>query len=113
MKQAMAQPEPATPPKPLLKDRLQRLIVEYGSLALWVYFGIFALVLVGFAAAISFGVDVRGAAGAAGTWGAAYVATKLTQPLRILATLVLTPFVVRLERRVRRRGRPSQPPPQP
>ncbi|HEY3496494.1 MAG TPA: hypothetical protein VGK73_17540, partial [Polyangiaceae bacterium] len=67
---------PGTPP---LKDRLQKLLVEYGSLALWVYFGIFAVVLVGFATAISLGVEVESAAGTAGTWGAAYLATKLTQ----------------------------------
>jgi hypothetical protein len=36
------------------------------------------------------------------------VATKLTQPLRILATLVVTPFIVRITRRAR--GRRSVPP---
>lgn len=82
-----------------MKERLQKLLVEYGSLGLWVYFAIFALVLIGFALAIQLGVDVDGAAGTAGTWGAAYVATKLTQPLRILATLVVTPLVVRVARR--------------
>ena len=69
------------------------MLVEYGQLALWVYFGIFALVLVGFALAIQFGADVDTAAGVAGTWGAAYVATKLTQPLRIAATFALTPII--------------------
>ena len=98
-----------SPSNPSLKERLQKLFVEYGSFAVWVYFGIFALVLVGFAAAIRLGVDVKGAAGAAGTWGAAYLATKLTQPLRILATLVLTPIVVRVVRRMKR-TRDAEPP---
>ena len=68
-------------------------MVEYGSLAIWVYFAIFFIVLVGFAIAIKSGVKVESAAGTAGVWGAAWVSTKLTQPLRILATLALTPFV--------------------
>jgi hypothetical protein len=87
-----------------LKERLQKALVEYGSLALWVYFAIFVLVLVGFATAIGLGLDVESSAGTAGTWGAAYVATKLTQPLRILATLAVTPIVVHVARRWRRPG---------
>jgi hypothetical protein len=104
---------PATTPSTpkTLKDRLRQLLVEYGSLALWVYFGIFAVVLVGFAVAILSGAKVESAAGTAGTWGAAYLATKLTQPLRILATLVLTPLVVRVVRRVKRRGHDDPQPP--
>jgi hypothetical protein len=89
----------AEAPKVPLGERLKRLGAEYGQLALWVYFGIFALVFVGFALAIRAGVEVEGAAGSAGVWGAAYVATKLTQPLRIAATLALTPVVMTLWRR--------------
>ena len=96
----------APTPKVPLKDRLKQLMVEYGSLALWVYFGIFAVVLVGFALAIRFGMNVESAAGTAGVWGAAWVSTKLTQPLRILATLALTPVVMQVLRRIKR-----QPPP--
>jgi hypothetical protein len=87
--------------RPPLKERLRQALIEYGSLALWVYFAIFALVLIGFATAIRLGVKVEGTAGTAGTWGAAYVATKLTQPLRILATLAVTPIVVRVARRLK------------
>jgi hypothetical protein len=87
--------------RPPLKERLRQALIEYGSLAIWVYFAIFVLVLVGFATAIRFGVKVEGIAGTAGTWGAAYVATKLTQPLRILATLAVTPLAVRIARRVK------------
>jgi hypothetical protein len=91
-----------TSPAPPLKDRLQKLLAEYGSTGIWVYFGIFAIVLVGFATAIKLGANVESAAGTAGTWGAAWVATKLTQPLRILATLLVTPFLVRILRREKR-----------
>ena len=88
--------------KPSTAERLKLLLSEYGPVALWVYFGVFALVFAGFAGAIHFGVDVEGAAATASVWGAAYVATKLTQPLRIAATLALTPLVVVAARRLRR-----------
>ena len=77
-------------------SRLQALLEEYGSTALITYFTIFALVLSGFAVAIQQGVEVKSAEGSAGVLAGAWVATKLTQPLRIAATLVLTPIVARL-----------------
>jgi hypothetical protein len=95
--------EAQTGTKKPLKDRLQGLLSEYGALALWVYFGIFFVVLAGFATAISFGFEVESEVATAGTLGAAYVATKVTQPLRILATLVFTPVVATFVRRVRGR----------
>ena len=81
-------------------------MTEYGQLALYVYFTIFAIVIVGFALAIQFGFRSDGAAATAGTWGAAWVATKLTQPLRIAATLVLTPVIGGL---LRKRNKPRSP----
>jgi hypothetical protein len=93
------------------RKRLKQLLAEYGKLALYVYLAIFALVLAGFALAISMGIKVESAAGQAGIWGAAWLATKVTQPLRILATLALTPLVARLLRRPRRTDEGSQPPP--
>jgi hypothetical protein len=91
-------PEPGTAPstRPPLKQRLQTLMVEYGQVALVVYLAIFALALIGFATAIRMGVNVHGAGATAGTWAAAYVATKVTQPLRIMATLAVTPLVMKL-----------------
>jgi hypothetical protein len=80
---------------------MQKLMAEYGPVAFGVYFTIFAIVLLGFVAAIKLGVKVESAQGTAGTLLAAWAATKLTQPLRILATLVVTPFVVRVLRRGR------------
>jgi hypothetical protein len=94
---------PSLPAKPSYRDRFNKLLAEWGSLVLWVYFGIFFVVLVGFALAIKFGFGVEGAAGAVGTWGAAYLATKLTQPVRIAATLVLTPALAALLKRFRKR----------
>ena len=40
-----------TTPNVPLKDRLRQLMIDYGSMALWVYFGLFVAVLIGFAIA--------------------------------------------------------------
>jgi hypothetical protein len=95
--------------KPSLSERLKGLFAEYGRLAIIIYFSIFAAVLAGFAIAIRFGVAVEGTAGTAGTLGAAWVATKLTQPLRIGATLLLTPLVANVLVRVRKTAPPAGP----
>lgn len=90
-----------------MKDRLEALLLKYGKLALIIYFSIFGLVLAGFAIAIRAGVQVESAAGQAGTLAAAWVATKLTQPLRIVATLVLTPIVGKVFEKFRKPPPPT------
>jgi hypothetical protein len=82
--------------KKSMKEKLTALLAEYGKVAIYLYFAIFALVFGGFIIAIAAGVEVESAAGGAGLVGAAWLATKITQPLRILATLALTPIVGRL-----------------
>jgi hypothetical protein len=88
--------------KPSTSDRFKALIAEWGMLFFVVWFGIFAIVLVGFAVAIKFGFRVESTAGTWGTWGAAWVATQLTKPLRLGATLVITPALGALLKRLRR-----------
>ena len=101
--QPAAPPVPAEPaPKLPLKVRFKALMEEYGTIAIATYFGIFFLVIGGFWLAIRFGVEVEGTAGTAGTLAAAWVATKLTQPLRILGTLLLTPIIGKLVHRFRK-----------
>jgi hypothetical protein len=90
----------AIPPVPVRKTT-KELLAEYGAVALVVYLSIFALALAGFWMAIRFGWRTESTAGSVGTLAAAYVATKVTQPLRIGATLVLTPLLARLYERVR------------
>jgi len=90
-------------------EKLKALLAEYGRVAIWTYFVIFGLVLVGFAVAIAYGFNVESAQGGAGVLGAAYLATKATQPLRIAATLVLTPLVARVVRRFERKGERAEP----
>lgn len=93
----------STTTKPSLTDKLKTFLEEHGPIALWVYFSIFGLVLLGFFLAARWGFEAGGASDSVGVWGAlgaAYVATKATQPLRIGATFLLTPAVgVALRRR--------------
>lgn len=103
--------------QPPLKIRIERLISEYGRVAVVIYFTIFAMVLAGFALAIQLGYSAAlseatgdsattaSAVSTAGTWGAAWVATKVTQPLRIAATIALTPLVARALPWLKSRGK--------
>jgi hypothetical protein len=84
-----------------MKQRLKDLLAEYGRIALFVYLVLFVLTLAGFYIALSAGFSVEGTAEAAGTLGAAYLATKATQLLRIGATIILTPAVAAVVHRFR------------
>jgi len=84
--------------------RLREIVATYGLLAVALHTVVFALVLAGFVVAIRAGFDADGAAAGAGTIAGAYVATQLTQPVRIAATLALTPLVARALERLRRKA---------
>jgi hypothetical protein len=88
--------------KPSTTERFKALLAEWGPLFFIVWFGIFGLVLVGFALAIKFGFRVESSAGTWGTWGAAWVATQVVKPVRIAATIVITPALGALLKRFRR-----------
>lgn len=88
--------------------RFRDLILEYGIIALVVHYLIFAIVIVSFWAAIRAGWQPSSAAGSVGTWTAAYIAAKITQPLRIVATIALTPVVAKIYERVT--GKPARRP---
>jgi len=89
------------------RAKLKLLLEEYGRVAIWVYLVIWLTVLAGFAIAISAGFNVNGGPAGMGVLGAAWVATKLTQPLRIGATLLLTPAVAAVHTKWRDRGKPG------
>lgn len=89
-----------------MKAKLEKLLAEYGPIALVLWFALFGLTWTGFAIAIQRGFEVEGAASTAGVWGAAYLATQVTKPVRIAATLALTPLVGRIWKR-----RPAEGPP--
>lgn len=89
------------------RKQYQDLVARYGKVAIITYFSIFFSVLFAFWAAVSSGADIAGSLGAlgldttsassrSGTFVVAYGFTKLTQPLRIAATVVLTPLIARL-----------------
>lgn len=86
-----------------MKHRLQRILAEYGPIAVVVYFAIFFSVLLSAWLAIHFGWRPESVAGNVGTFTAAYVITKVAQPARIALTLFLTPIVGRLHRRLARK----------
>jgi hypothetical protein len=88
-----------------VRKTLKHILTEYGTVAVIVYFTIFFAVLFGFWAAIRFGWRTESTAGSVGTFTAAYIATKLTQPLRIAATLALTPLAAKLYERITGRNR--------
>lgn len=93
-----------------LLRKFRNLLVEYGVTALVVHYVIFVLVIVGFWAAIRMGWQPSSAVGSVGTWTAAYIMTKIVQPLRIIATLAVTPFIAKLyERLTGRSAGPSSP----
>ncbi len=93
-----------------LLARFQTLVVEYGIIAIIVHYVIFAIVIVGFWAAIRSGWQSTSTAGSMSTWGAAYVAAKITQPLRIIATIAITPFIAKLYEKLTGRGGGPQTP---
>ncbi|MEX2179751.1 MAG: hypothetical protein WD801_13630 [Gemmatimonadaceae bacterium] len=81
-----------------LKDlivKFRDLLLEYGVIALVVHYVIFAVVITGFWMAIRMGWQSSSTAADVGTWTAAYILAKITQPLRIVATLAITPLVAR------------------
>lgn len=104
------------------REKLKALLAEYGNVALVTYLVIWVLTLTAFAVVISVGVNVDGflqkiaqffgsslqTTSGVGLAGATWLATKLTQPLRIAATLGLTPFVAALHRKLR--GKPAKEP---
>lgn len=90
-----------------MKQKLKEILSEYGAIAVVVYLVLFAVVLVGSYFAIRFGWTTRSAAGTAGVWAAAYIVTKLTQPFRIAATVLLSAFIGRLWDRKRKPENPA------
>jgi hypothetical protein len=95
----------------MTRAKFKALLEAYGRVAVVVYFGIFLATLAGFAIAISFGIELESAKGGAGLLMASWLATKLTQPLRIAGTLALTPLVAKMlnKKRPESQASPSKP----
>lgn len=79
-----------------MRKTLKNILAEYGMIAVVVYLTLFTIVFVGSYFAIRLGWTPGSAAGQAGAWTAAYVVTKVAQPLRIAATVLITTFLGKL-----------------
>ena len=86
----------------MTREKLKSLLEEYGRVAVVTYLVIWLSALAGFTVAISMGFRPTGVGSGAGLVLAVWVATKLTQPLRIAATLALTPIVAAALRKWRK-----------
>lgn len=76
-----------------MRKTLKNVLAEYGVIAVVVYLTLFTVVFVGSYFAIRLGWTPGSVAGQAGAWTAAYLVTKVAQPLRIAATVLITTFV--------------------
>ena len=94
--------------KPTLKERLKAHFAEYCRIAIWTYLTLSILTIIGFSIAIGAGVAPSSATGVFGVIGAGWVAAKATMPLRILATLGLTPLVATLLARRKKAAPPDE-----
>ena len=74
------------------KDKAVGLFEKYGWTAIFIWYGIFFLSIVLFATVISSGLYGSGETGWE-VWGAAYILTKLIQPLRLILTITITAFL--------------------
>lgn len=92
---------PEEPARPAAKLGWRERLQEYGSIGIVTYFVVFGLTIVGFFIAISAGYEVDGVVGQSSTWFAAWLATKVTQPIRIAVVLALTPIVAAAWHRIR------------
>ena len=79
-----------------MRKTLKNILAEYGMIAVVVYLSLFTLVFVGSYFAIRLGWTPGSVAGQAGAWTAAYLVTKVAQPLRIAATVLITTFLGKL-----------------
>ena len=104
----MTEPAPAPEVKKLpMKARLKKAFEEYGTVAIYTYFGLSILTIIGFSLAIGLGIKADDANGVIGTNGAGWVAAKATNFIRIPIVLAITPVIHRMvqRRKARRRAR--------
>ena len=79
-----------------LKERLKAHFADYGKIAIYTYLALSLTAIIGFSIAIGMGVGASSTTGFFGVVGAGWLAAKATMPLRILATLGLTPLIAAL-----------------
>ena len=92
-----------------MRKTLKNILAEYGMIAVVVYLTLFTIVFIGSYFAIRLGWTPGSVAGQAGAWTAAYLVTKVAQPLRIAATVLITTFVGKLWENRKAAKQASQP----
>jgi len=93
--EATSKPAGGKPKRQSFRQRYEPLVAKYGYLAIGIHLTIGFAVWAVLAVAIAAGFSVNGSDGAVG-WGAvgaAWVAMKLSSPVRIAITVVITPGV--------------------
>lgn len=85
-----------------LKERLKKQFAEYPRIAIITYLTLSIASIVGFSIAIGIGAQPSTATGTLGVIGAGWVAAKALMPLRILATLALTPMIAAVVQRFKK-----------
>jgi hypothetical protein len=94
-----------------MKAKLEKLLAEYGFLAIGIGTALFLLTFAGFFIAINVGFHPKSGSGKGGVVLAAYLATEATKLLRIGITVVITPVVARVWRKIRPpKPAPADPP---
>ena len=84
-----------------MQKTVKKILTEYGAFAVVIYLTLFAIVITGFMLAFTFGWRPESITGRVGVFTAAYLATRLTQPIRIVVTAAITPVCVRFYERAR------------
>lgn len=90
--------------------RVQKLYAKYGASFIVAYIAIFVLSMLGFIIAIQTGFQVEGATEGVGLFAAAWLGTKLLQPLRIGFSVALAPLVAKLIGKKIEEQLPDEPP---
>jgi hypothetical protein len=90
-----------------MRKTLKNVLADYGVIAVIVYLALFTIVLVGSYFAIRLGWTPGTTAGKAGAWTAAYIVTKIAQPLRIAGTVLIATFVGRIWEKRKSRKTPE------
>lgn len=89
-------------PRLSLKERLKKQFTEYPRIAIITYLTLSIISIAGFSIAIGMGAQPSTATGTLGVIGAGWVAAKALMPLRILATLALTPLIAAVVQRFKK-----------
>lgn len=94
-----------------MRKKFTEVLTEYGVIAVILYFAMFFAVLFGAYFALKAGWTPKGFAAETGRWVVAYGIAKLSTPIRLAATVALSPLIARIWERMRGHRRAAVIPP--